>query len=149
MAKPSSDASEVLFLGFQPSSAATPMVDQMKKGDEDTKGSVLRRNLEVDNKNRALKLGGGAYSVVEEPTAWPYKRVDDCRADMSSAKDYHRRNMVRKVHSKTAKALVGKRMQKFCQQCSRSDNNHVVFRPAISFNSDFIPFLSLTGEEKL
>lgn len=30
-----------------------------------------------------------------------------------------------------------------------SDNNHVVFRPAISFNSDFIPFPSLTREEKL
>ncbi|URE41929.1 Squamosa promoter-binding-like protein [Musa troglodytarum] len=110
MAKPSSDTSEVLFLGFQPYSATTPMVDQMKKGDEGTKGSVLRRNMKVDNENHALKLGGGAYSVVEEPTARPYKRV--------SAKDYHRRHKVCEVHSNTSKALVGKRMEKSCQQCS-------------------------------
>ncbi|URE37287.1 Squamosa promoter-binding-like protein [Musa troglodytarum] len=38
---------------------------------------------------------------------------------MSSAKDYHRRHKVCEVHSNTSKALVGKRMEKSCQQCSR------------------------------
>ncbi|URE37291.1 Squamosa promoter-binding-like protein [Musa troglodytarum] len=37
---------------------------------------------------------------------------------MSSAKDYHRRHKVCEVHSNTSKALVGKRMEKSCQQCS-------------------------------
>ncbi|URE41926.1 Squamosa promoter-binding-like protein [Musa troglodytarum] len=137
MAKPSSDTSEVLFLGFQPYSATTPMVDQMKKGDEGTKGSVLRRNMKVDNENHALKLGGGAYSVVEEPTARPYKRV--------SAKDYHRRHKVCEVHSNTSKALVGKRMEKSCQQCSRLITIKAWYLVIVTkTGTNFIPFPSLT-----
>jgi hypothetical protein len=46
--------------------------------------------------------------------------VEDCRADLSNAKDYHRRHKVCNAHSKASKALVGNVMQRFCQQCSRS-----------------------------
>ncbi|ESW10549.1 hypothetical protein PHAVU_009G219200 [Phaseolus vulgaris] len=46
-------------------------------------------------------------------------QVEDCRADLSSAKDYHRRHKVCDMHSKASKALVGNVMQRFCQQCSR------------------------------
>ncbi|CAL9103161.1 unnamed protein product [Musa acuminata var. zebrina] len=131
VAKPSSAASEILSLGSQPASAAAAVAD---KGDGGPKDSVLGRNLEEDDQNLALKLGGRAYSA-DEPTTRPSKRVrsgspgsgcnypmcqvDDCRADLSSAKDYHRRHKVCEMHSKTAKALVGKQMQRFCQQCSR------------------------------
>ncbi|GAU21369.1 hypothetical protein TSUD_189560 [Trifolium subterraneum] len=34
-------------------------------------------------------------------------QVEDSRADLSSAKDYHRRHKVCDVHSKASKALVG------------------------------------------
>lgn len=88
----------------------------------------------------SLKLGGGLVSV-EEPVTRPTKRVrsgspgnggggggggnypmcqvDNCKEDLSAAKDYHRRHKVCEVHSKAGKALVGKQMQRFCQQCSR------------------------------
>ncbi|ONM02945.1 SBP-transcription factor16 [Zea mays] len=46
-------------------------------------------------------------------------QVDDCRADLTSAKDYHRRHKVCETHSKTTKAVVGNQAQRFCQQCSR------------------------------
>ncbi|KAL1334331.1 hypothetical protein HN51_063264 [Arachis hypogaea] len=46
-------------------------------------------------------------------------QVQDCRVDLSGAKDYHRRHKVCDVHSKATKALVGNVMQRFCQQCSR------------------------------
>ncbi|KAK7354511.1 hypothetical protein VNO80_19975 [Phaseolus coccineus] len=46
-------------------------------------------------------------------------QVEDCRADLSNAKDYHRRHKVCDMHSKASKALVGNVMQRFCQQCSR------------------------------
>ncbi|RRT81120.1 hypothetical protein B296_00022573 [Ensete ventricosum] len=131
VAKPSSAASEILCLSSQPASAAASVAD---KGDEGPKDSVLGKSLEEDDQNLALKLGGRAYSA-DEPTTRPSKRVrsgspgsgcnypmcqvDDCRADLSSAKDYHRRHKVCEMHSKTAKALVGKQMQRFCQQCSR------------------------------
>ncbi|GER39303.1 squamosa promoter-binding protein [Striga asiatica] len=49
----------------------------------------------------------------------PMCQVDDCEEDLSTAKDYHRRHKVCEVHSKASKALVGKHMQRFCQQCSR------------------------------
>ncbi|CAD5189253.1 unnamed protein product [Musa acuminata subsp. malaccensis] len=132
-AQPSTDASEVLHLGSQPSHAAAAVVDQ-RKGDEGPKDSTFGRNLAEDDQNLSLKLGGGAYTG-DEPAARPNKRVrsglpgssgnypmcqvDDCKADLSSAKDYHKRHKVCEVHSKTAKALVGKQMQRFCQQCSR------------------------------
>ncbi|RAL42014.1 unnamed protein product [Cuscuta campestris] len=46
-------------------------------------------------------------------------QVNDCVADLSKAKDYHRRHKVCEIHSKSTKALVGNIMQRFCQQCSR------------------------------
>ncbi|KAL1190015.1 Squamosa promoter-binding-like protein 16 [Cardamine amara subsp. amara] len=54
--------------------------------------------------------GGGNY---------PKCQVDNCKEELSVAKDYHRRHKVCEVHSKATKALVGKQMQRFCQQCSR------------------------------
>ncbi|KAK4600385.1 hypothetical protein RGQ29_010154 [Quercus rubra] len=54
--------------------------------------------------------GGGNY---------PMCQVDNCREDLSNAKDYHRRHKVCEVHSKATRALVANQMQRFCQQCSR------------------------------
>ncbi|KAH0922052.1 hypothetical protein HID58_022070 [Brassica napus] len=50
---------------------------------------------------------------------YPVCQVDNCSQDLSHGKDYHRRHKVCEVHSKATKALVGKQMQRFCQQCSR------------------------------
>ncbi|KAL0324785.1 UNVERIFIED_CONTAM: Squamosa promoter-binding-like protein 15 [Sesamum radiatum] len=98
-----------------------------------------------DNENLRLKLGGGDRArsdggsggvnfVEPQPVSRPNKRVrsgspgganypvcqvDNCNEDLSTAKDYHRRHKVCEVHSKAGKALVGKQMQRFCQQCSR------------------------------
>ncbi|CAI9777119.1 unnamed protein product [Fraxinus pennsylvanica] len=95
-----------------------------------------------DNENLRLKLGGegdgrnGVLALVEEPqpvsrpnkrvrsgspggASYPVCQVDNCKEDLSAAKDYHRRHKVCEVHSKASKALVGKQMQRFCQQCSR------------------------------
>lgn len=47
-------------------------------------------------------------------------QVEDCGADLTKAKDYHRRHKVCEMHSKATKALVANVMQRFCQQCSRS-----------------------------
>ncbi|XP_073275170.1 squamosa promoter-binding-like protein 16 [Primulina huaijiensis] len=68
--------------------------------------SVSRPNKRV----RAGSPGGANY---------PRCQVDNCKEDLSTAKDYHRRHKVCEVHSKASKALVGKQMQRFCQQCSR------------------------------
>ncbi|XP_010469241.1 PREDICTED: squamosa promoter-binding-like protein 12 [Camelina sativa] len=46
-------------------------------------------------------------------------QVENCGADLTKAKDYHRRHKVCEMHSKATSALVGSIMQRFCQQCSR------------------------------
>ncbi|KAL9272015.1 Squamosa promoter-binding-like protein [Drosera capensis] len=67
-------------------------------------------NMEGNNRGKKTKLGGGSSSRCQ---------VEDCRADLTHAKDYHRRHKVCEIHSKASKALVGNVMQRFCQQCSR------------------------------
>lgn len=87
-----------------------------------------------------LKLGGSDYPVAETDADaasggskngkrsrglsasshhHPMCQVDDCKADLNNAKDYHRRHKVCEMHAKANKALVGRLMQRFCQQCSR------------------------------
>ncbi|KAL7144261.1 hypothetical protein ABFS83_07G000500 [Erythranthe nasuta] len=81
-----------------------------------------------------LKLGGQVYPIAEMEGKSGKKtkvsnvlptssrsvcQVEDCRADLSNAKDYHRRHKVCDLHSKSTSALVGDVMQRFCQQCSR------------------------------
>ncbi|XP_030527121.2 LOW QUALITY PROTEIN: squamosa promoter-binding-like protein 14 [Rhodamnia argentea] len=94
----------------------------------------LEKNGAGDEEDENLRLNlGGGLKYVEELVSRPQKRVrsgspgcnypmcqvDDCGEDLSNAKDYHRRHKVCELHSKSAKALVGKQMQRFCQQCSR------------------------------
>ncbi|XP_022137842.1 squamosa promoter-binding-like protein 14, partial [Momordica charantia] len=62
--------------------------------------------------------GAGTGTATGTPT-YPMCQVDNCKEDLSTAKDYHRRHKVCEVHSKSSKALVAKLMQRFCQQCSR------------------------------
>ncbi|KAF8377970.1 hypothetical protein HHK36_031359 [Tetracentron sinense] len=122
---------EVLSLG----TAAEPR----KKGEEAVKSMVMKKSSvdeDIHGENLSLKLGGSLYSVDETASRpnkrvrsgspggggggnYPMCQVDDCRVDLSNAKDYHRRHKVCEPHSKTTKALVGKQMQRFCQQCSR------------------------------
>ncbi|KAF2312024.1 hypothetical protein GH714_027781 [Hevea brasiliensis] len=87
-----------------------------------------------------LHLAGGLNSV-EELVSMPNKRVrsvspgtatypmcqdDNCKENLSNAKDYQRRHKVCEVHSKSTKALVGKQMQRFCQQCSRFSSHYFI-----------------------
>lgn len=99
--------------------------------------------IEDDNLNDeevgslSLKLGGQGYPISERDVgSWEGNsgkktklvggsmsravcQVEDCGADLTNAKDYHRRHKVCEMHSKASKALVGNVMQRFCQQCSR------------------------------
>ncbi|KAJ6939961.1 squamosa promoter-binding-like protein 14 isoform X2 [Populus alba x Populus x berolinensis] len=123
VAKPSV-AAETLRLG-------TVSREPKKKDKSDSKNKS--NSVNEDDDGLGLNLGGSLTSV-EEPVSRPNKRVrsgspgngsypmcqvDNCKEDLSKAKDYHRRHKVCEVHSKATKALVGKQMQRFCQQCSR------------------------------
>ncbi|KAK6937210.1 SBP domain [Dillenia turbinata] len=68
-------------------------------------------NWEVTGSKKSKSSGGALTRSVCQ--------VEDCGADLSKAKDYHRRHKVCEMHSKASKALVGNVLQRFCQQCSR------------------------------
>lgn len=113
-----------------------------KKKKNSTTASVVTVGNVEDDGRLDLNLGGGLTAVavdVEQPepplvsskpnkrvrsgspgtAPYPMCQVDNCKEDLSNAKDYHRRHKVCELHSKSTKALVGKQMQRFCQQCSR------------------------------
>ena len=46
-------------------------------------------------------------------------QADRCTADLSNAKQYHRRHKVCEYHAKAQVVLVAGIRQRFCQQCSR------------------------------
>ncbi|XP_010559216.1 PREDICTED: squamosa promoter-binding-like protein 1 [Tarenaya hassleriana] len=70
-----------------------------------------RETLDI-NGAKATKAGGSVPSRA-------VCQVENCGADLSRVKDYHRRHKVCEMHSKASSALVGGIMQRFCQQCSR------------------------------
>ncbi|CAN6580036.1 unnamed protein product [Malus baccata var. baccata] len=112
---------------------STSTTEQRNK--EEASGPVKDTAEDEDDESLQLNLAGG-FTSVEEPVPRPNKRVrsgspgngngnypmcqvDNCKEDLSNAKDYHRRHKVCEVHSKSTRALVAKQMQRFCQQCSR------------------------------
>ncbi|KAL2326712.1 hypothetical protein Fmac_025770 [Flemingia macrophylla] len=126
--------------GSNSSSSCSEEVDPKGNNEGDKKRRVIV--LEDDGLNEeggtlSLKLGGHASTVVDrEVASWDgvngkkcrvsgstsnraVCQVEDCSADLSKAKDYHRRHKVCEMHSKASRALVGNAMQRFCQQCSR------------------------------
>lgn len=46
-------------------------------------------------------------------------QADNCTADLSDAKQYHKRHKVCEHHAKAQAVLVAGIRQRFCQQCSR------------------------------
>ncbi|CAL0318558.1 unnamed protein product [Lupinus luteus] len=65
--------------------------------------------------NKKVRSGSPSSATTSYPTC----QVDNCREDLSSAKDYHRRHKVCEFHSKASKAVLSNQLQRFCQQCSR------------------------------
>lgn len=57
--------------------------------------------------------GGGGVSP-------PSCQAENCGADLTDAKRYHRRHKVCEFHSKAPSVVVAGLRQRFCQQCSRS-----------------------------
>ncbi|KAJ7967023.1 Squamosa promoter binding-like protein [Quillaja saponaria] len=131
---------EILRLGNLTSTTASSTytaAEQKNKEESFVIGDTLMKSsaLNEDQESLRLNLGCGlGLRTVEEPASRPNKRVrsgspggnsfprcqvDNCKEDLSNAKDYHRRHKVCELHSKSTKALVARQMQRFCQQCSR------------------------------
>jgi len=68
-------------------------------------------------KKRVVTKGSKAGGSVT-----PSCQVDNCNADLSVAKQYHKRHKVCENHSKAHSVLISELQQRFCQQCSRLTN---------------------------
>ena len=107
------------------------VIGEVGEGEElnDEGGGSLNLNLgaqvypimvEGDEKSgKKTKVIESASTAAATTSNRAVCQVQDCRADLSNAKDYHRRHKVCDMHSKAIQALVGNVMQRFCQQCSR------------------------------
>ncbi|GMH30349.1 hypothetical protein Nepgr_032192 [Nepenthes gracilis] len=61
--------------------------------------------------------GGGGPS--SSPSSMVCCQADNCTADLSEAKKYHRRHKVCEFHAKAPIVIVASLHQRFCQQCSK------------------------------
>nr|WMS58906.1 squamosa promoter-binding protein 1-like protein [Impatiens uliginosa] len=92
-----------------------------KMNDEGTAGEEEEeeeyKDVEGLGKKTALtftsKSGSGGGSSL------PCCQVENCDADMTNAKQYHRRHKVCEAHAKAPIVAVVGLWQRFCQQCSR------------------------------
>ncbi|KAL6574010.1 squamosa [Orobanche hederae] len=76
-------------------------------GEEDSK----RSRAYTPSKRRVSNAGESTERTCQ---------IEDCTADMSCAKQYHRRHKVCEFHAKSAVVLLAGLRQRFCQQCSSS-----------------------------
>ncbi|CAD6207460.1 unnamed protein product [Miscanthus lutarioriparius] len=76
-------------------------------------GAMENSDVNEDERNgKKIRVQGGSSSG-------PACQVEGCGADLTAAKDYHRRHKVCEMHAKASTAVVGNTVQRFCQQCSR------------------------------
>ncbi|XP_038894995.1 squamosa promoter-binding protein 2-like isoform X2 [Benincasa hispida] len=79
-------------------------------GDFNKKKKILTSGTS-SNKKSGSGYGGAA--------AAPSCQADNCNADLSGSKRYHRRHKVCEFHAKAPAVAVAGIHQRFCQQCSR------------------------------
>ncbi|XVE88075.1 hypothetical protein DITRI_Ditri19aG0039500 [Diplodiscus trichospermus] len=87
--------------------------EEEEEEDEDSSGTV---GFGDDEKKKKGKRGGSSGGGGSAP---PACQVDNCTADMTNAKRYHRRHKVCEFHAKAPTVRVAGLHQRFCQQCSR------------------------------
>ncbi|CAH9145294.1 unnamed protein product [Cuscuta epithymum] len=82
-------------------------------------GSRLSPRDEQEEEEEASRATKRVRSRSPNKPNYPMCQVDNCKENLKHGKDYHRRHKVCEAHSKASQVLVGKQMQRFCQQCSR------------------------------
>ncbi|KAK3184099.1 hypothetical protein Dsin_031385 [Dipteronia sinensis] len=85
---------------------------------EEDDSSLSRKKKLVAGDGGGVKKGssggGGSGGGVSRNC-----QVENCTADLSDAKRYHRRHKVCEIHAKAQFVLAAGIRQRFCQQCSR------------------------------
>ncbi|XP_058735458.1 squamosa promoter-binding-like protein 3 [Vicia villosa] len=80
--------------------------------EEEGEGRKKRVVRDLYSKSTTRSKGGGSNIP-------PCCQVENCDADLSEAKQYHRRHKVCEYHAKAPAVHIAEMQQRFCQQCSR------------------------------
>ncbi|KAL9452487.1 hypothetical protein AB3S75_008303 [Citrus x aurantiifolia] len=86
-----------------------------EEDDEDSGGGIAGDEDKIKKKGKRGSSSAGAGGA----TTFVSCQVENCRADMTDAKKYHRRHKVCDFHAKAPVVRVEGLAQRFCQQCSR------------------------------
>ncbi|KAK8534587.1 hypothetical protein V6N13_080925 [Hibiscus sabdariffa] len=84
----------------------------------DSKGCKILKGTSFDSSVCPVSMSKKAPTTSSYSHAH-HCQVYGCNKDLSSSKDYYKRNKVCEAHSKTAKVIVNGTEMRFCQQCSR------------------------------
>lgn len=104
---------------YPPAQAATPeyYFPTLVSSAEENMASFAATQLGLNLGYRTYFPPRGGYTYGHHP---PRCQAEGCKADLSSAKRYHRRHKVCEHHSKAPVVVTaGGLHQRFCQQCSR------------------------------
>ncbi|XP_010656994.1 squamosa promoter-binding protein 1 isoform X1 [Vitis vinifera] len=94
---------------------AKKMVKKEMEGTEEVDEDDQLGCSEDDKKKKAAAGGSGKKAAA----AMRCCQAERCTADLTDAKQYHRRHKVCEHHAKAQVVVVGGIRQRFCQQCSR------------------------------
>ncbi|XP_022724485.1 squamosa promoter-binding-like protein 3 [Durio zibethinus] len=87
--------------------------DEEEEEDEDSTDAIgFGDDIEKKKKGKRGSSAGGGSTL-------PGCQVDNCTADMTDAKRYHKRHKVCEFHAKASMVRIAGLHQRFCQQCSR------------------------------
>ncbi|XP_012091635.2 squamosa promoter-binding-like protein 3 isoform X2 [Jatropha curcas] len=86
--------------------------EEEEEDEEDCVGGLGFGDDDKKKKNKKGSIGSGSMPPVS-------CQADNCTADMTDAKRYHRRHKVCEFHAKAPLVVVAGIQQRFCQQCSR------------------------------
>lgn len=75
-----------------------------------------KKRVVTDLYSKSTRSKGGGSNIP------PCCQVENCDADLSEAKQYHRRHKVCEYHAKAPAVHIAEMQQRFCQQCSRFIN---------------------------
>ncbi|KAL8460467.1 hypothetical protein ACS0TY_032130 [Phlomoides rotata] len=101
--------------------------DDEGEEDEEVGDDNKKKGALTPSKRRVAGAGGSSTQRSCQ--------VEDCTADMTDVKPYHRRHKVCEYHAKAAVVLLSGIRQRFCQQCSRRLAGHNERRRKSSYDS--------------
>lgn len=116
----SGSATAAAFPSYYPQAQAAPeyYFPTLVSSAEENMASFAATQLGLNLGYRTYFPPRGGYTYGHHP---PRCQAEGCKADLSSAKRYHRRHKVCEHHSKAPVVVTaGGLHQRFCQQCSRS-----------------------------